>query len=291
MHGRNREGSWLRRWRLSLAALSGLALAAGAQAQERTTKTKYVDSLNFEIPIILRENPENIRELQLWASSDQGKSWQKVKTADPARKKIRMTAQNDSEWLFTMVFVDKTGRSTPADVERAAPHLRVMVDTSKPVVNLEAMPPRNENCGVRWSIDEASPDLESLKVELRTKKDPTWFQLKNVAPRLQGEVEWPCDPGDDYEVRVTLADRAGHSAVKNIEIAGMPGESVRGSKPAPPIAAREREYDRDWMPERPGMIKRSQAMKTAQREAPVGSADLKAEPLPGRRVVNAADEG
>ena len=99
--------------------------------------------------------------------------------------------------------------------------MRVYIDTTKPDIQLRPIrSAADKKVGVSWTIDETYPKLATMQLKLRTSKDPTWHELK--APQaIEGKMEWPTDPGDDYIVQLTLEDRAGNAATKTLDVAGI----------------------------------------------------------------------
>lgn len=235
MHG-SRE-TFALRWRRRAALLAGLSLGAGTGvfAQDAGPKSKevYVASRKFQIPVEIRKAVEQIKQLHLWMSHDQGQTWTKAETFPPTKKHLNFNAPTDGEYQFTLAYEKFDGSISPADVKTRPAGMKVYIDTTKPDIQLR--PIRNaadKKVGVSWTIDEAYPKLGTMQLKLKTSKDPTWHELK--APQaIEGKMEWPTDPGDDYVVQLTLEDRAGNTANKTLDV---PGYSESMPKPPGPLA-------------------------------------------------------
>jgi len=236
MDGRNQACRWRRgaAWAASLALWGGVASAQEGADSKRPSKEVYINKRDFEIPVVLNKSPDQIKELHLWFSADQGKTWEIKRTVPPTRKSFVFSAPSDGEYQFTLAHVKLDGTNVPADVKSKPAGMRVIVDTTAPDIRLKPMRlEANQHVGVSWTIDEPNPDLKTLQVKLKTKQERGWHEL-NVRQAIEGKIDWPTDPGDDYVVEVSLMDRAGNQGSKTLDISGYGGEPT--SRNLPPIA-------------------------------------------------------
>ena len=114
----------------------------------------------------------NIRELELYASSDQGRSWDQVGRELPSSSGFKYIAPADGEYWFQIRIVYKDGKMDPEHPYKGAPGPKVRVHTTRPVIQMFA--DRNgDQIAVRWDIRSDIPDPASLKLEYRT-ADTSW---------------------------------------------------------------------------------------------------------------------
>jgi len=92
-----------------------------------------VNKRTFQIPIHL-DRDEGIRELALYVSRDQGKTWEVAVKAAPTEKAFSFVAPADGEYWFTVQTTGRDGRLFPASVGGAPAALKVYVDTKAPAV-------------------------------------------------------------------------------------------------------------------------------------------------------------
>jgi hypothetical protein len=234
MHG-SRETLALR-WRRTAALFAGLSLGAATPlfCQESVRgKEVHIAKRDFEIPVELKKAPDQIKQIHLWVSADQGKTWDLMRSAPPTRKSFIFKAPTDGEYQFTLAHEKLDGSKVPADVKGRPAGMRVIVDTTQPEINLRQIRSADKKeVGVSWTIEEPNPKLSTLTLKLKTSKDPTWHELK--APQtIEGKMEWPTDAGDDYVVQLSLEDRAGNQASKSLNVAGYPGEDAPRRNPEP----------------------------------------------------------
>ena len=114
-----------------LAALSTLP-GANPPAANWPANPRFdsaVNLRNFNIPINVDPyRRQEIRDLVLMVSSDQGKNWSEAGTATPEQSVFAYNAPGDGLYYFNLVIVDRQGRR---DRPTSAPHPRVLIDTAK----------------------------------------------------------------------------------------------------------------------------------------------------------------
>jgi hypothetical protein len=94
--------------------------------------TVEIQARDFALPInVDRPREGNIRELVLYRSDDEGKTWTQEARAKPDARQFAVAVLNDGVYWFTVVVVDADGRQTPADPGQTTPGLKVRVNTLK----------------------------------------------------------------------------------------------------------------------------------------------------------------
>src|SRR5262245_34153399 len=97
------------------AACMLLAAAAGAPTS-LPPDVCAVKSAKFEIPIkVDPERKQEIRALELYVSTNQGRNWEMVGAASPAQSGFQFTAPVDGLYWFTVQTTDVQGRKEPPD--------------------------------------------------------------------------------------------------------------------------------------------------------------------------------
>lgn len=185
-----------------------------------------------------------IRELLLYVSADQGQTWQQHAVGVPDKDSFfTFSAPADGTYWFNMVVVDKGGRREPADIFKAAPALKVMFDTKKPVVNIASAQRVGDDVTVVWKVIEKNPDWSKFKLEYST-NGANWTPV-STRPEADGSAQFKVAGGGPLTVRVALTDLAlnvaeATSPVAGTAVAAKPmGELVTTSGqselPAPPM--------------------------------------------------------
>jgi hypothetical protein len=195
-----------------------LAVPAGAP------ETTYFNQRGFKIPVRLsNERRAEIQKLILYVSKDQGKSWECQERADPNTNAFIYMAQADGTFWFTIATVNARGEETPRDVLTSPPGQKVVVDTVKPVLRLQAER-RGEEVALSWNIEEDNPDLTSLQGEYQTPEGRS-FPIA-VVPDRQGQTTFRPGTAGDVTVRMKLKDRAGNEGEGVATV--TPGGSASG---------------------------------------------------------------
>ena len=96
----------------------------------------YSNQPAFRIPFVMEPGAGQLREVQLYASENQGQTWSYVASAAPEQRGFDYHADRDGLYWFTVRTIDLQGRAVPLTLQQTAPQLRVAIDTRKPNVTL-----------------------------------------------------------------------------------------------------------------------------------------------------------
>ncbi len=227
------------------------------------TDTFYIGQRVFEIPIGIKDpgRRADIKEVLLFLAGPDGKSWQPCGRATPDQPGFPFHASDDGSYLFKMGVIDlRTGKQEDGDSKC------IVVDTIKPVVQIQSAERQGDDVLVRWTVVEKNPNWATLKLEYLASDAPgaLWSGVALSAPE-SGQASFRVD-GPAIAVRLSIADLAKNdsgwveSPVKNaggMGIAAAGGSSGGGLPPlagdagsAPgPLPA---PVDRGWSPAPPG---------------------------------------
>ena len=146
----------MRKWSvlLVLVALCGFAArsAPGQEAVGGVVQSRY---RTFRIPFNVGVGAAQIRQVQLYLSTDQGQTWQPAAVAPPDQRYFRFVADRDGPHWFAVQTLDLDNRVNPPNMQGAQPSLKVMVDTVPPSVQLQALTPQADKVGIAWD----DPDI------------------------------------------------------------------------------------------------------------------------------------
>src|SRR6266436_1087854 len=148
-----------------------LSDSAGAPATlataQRAAPAPYVTKQNdVEIPFSVRPGatpqtqPTVVRVFVSW---DRGQSWHIYDERKPADRRFRFRAKQDGEFWFATQTIDGSGR--PDSPEPRAPQLRLIIDTQRPQLLVQAAVDDSGNVNVSWSAADANLIPTSLKIE------------------------------------------------------------------------------------------------------------------------------
>ena len=192
--------------RLAVLALLCLIGAGGLPRCQADSPVHYFADRTFEIPYSI--SPDRVfRQLHLFASTDNGRSYARVGSTSQREGNFVYTARSDGWYFFIVQVEELDGSTSPRNVNAAPPGMRVSIDTEKPLIQLRPVQPREGKVAVEWSLSDPSLELSSLRLEYRPAGSPRWLPL-NIRQLERAQFDW--DPAADgpYEVRLTVADRA-----------------------------------------------------------------------------------
>jgi hypothetical protein len=175
-----------------------------------------------------------LKQLRLYYSIDQGRTWHPGPSATPDQRRFSFLAEGDGFYLFAVQTTDTAGRNFPERMEGIDAGLRVVIDTMPPVIILRPLPPRGNEVGVAWEIRDDNPDLTSpdaVRLEYRVAGNSNWQPLY----RVPGTTQQYWSPGTSgvVEVRLRAFDRAGNSseAVTQVSLSNPGGFVAPGYSP------------------------------------------------------------
>jgi hypothetical protein len=227
--------------------MSTLTLAWLLAAAPLPADTMPVNARNFGIPIHIDQGRQSeIRELILFVSPDQGKSWQQNAVAGPEQAQFNFAAPADGIYWFTIAIVDQKGVRTPSDPTLGKPGLKILVDTVKPDIRLRAER-NNEDVIVNWDIQDDYAKVSTLKLEYRTTDSAAgaWSPV-SIPQETSGQVKFRPAGLGAVSLRMEVQDEAGNIGSAASEVGAAPTPISSLSTAAPPLSASPR--DGSWSP-------------------------------------------
>jgi hypothetical protein len=91
-----------------------------------------INHRSFQIPFHVDPGQRaRIRELELYSSTDRGRTWVQEATAGADQTSYRFCAPSDGEYWFRVAVVDTQGNRQPDDVAKAGAGIKIRVETKK----------------------------------------------------------------------------------------------------------------------------------------------------------------
>jgi hypothetical protein len=110
-----------------------VSLPAPAGSADAGSDVLRVDSRQLQIPVLVKPaQRDTIKELQLFASTDEGRTWQRVASLRPDGDAFRFVAPGEGIYWFSLRIVKNDGTAEPADVTLLPTALKVQVGASEP---------------------------------------------------------------------------------------------------------------------------------------------------------------
>jgi hypothetical protein len=194
----------------------------------------YSQMLVFRIPFHTDAGDRRIREVQLYASEDQGKTWQAVASARPGEKDFSFTAKREGWYWFAVRTVDQDNQGYPATMDGVPPRLKVCVDTQPPVVTLREVKSPTAAAAVEWDVRDDNLDTDSMRLEYRVAGTTEWRPL-GLQKEKTGQTSWNPGTNAPLEVRLSVRDLARNPGEAVIPL--TPSAPPKSDKPPPPDPA------------------------------------------------------
>ncbi len=213
------------------------ALACILAGSSTGADTYYINQQQIRIPISVDPARRNeIKEIHLFVSSDEGKSWNQQAVASPEQDAFSFFAPRDGIFWFSVCVVNQQNQREPNDPYSAPPHQKIVIDTMKPALRIRTADRQGDDVAVTWEIQDDHPDWASLRVEYRAAGAAAHQWIPSPAtPSPNGQTRFrPTIPGP-ITVRVQVQDLAGSFATAEADV--MAGANANMQLTSAPPAA------------------------------------------------------
>jgi hypothetical protein len=162
-----------------------------------------------------------LRDLLLFASYDQGKTYQQVAKVGPDAKEFLFRATNDGVCWLKVAVINRQGKQEPENVQQGPPDQRILIDTMKPVVKTFAAQRQGEDITLTWDILEDHFDPQAFRLEYQVKDNSAsfWIPVQATA-NLSGQQRFRPNHFGPLLFRLIAKDQAGNQSVAGAEVAG-----------------------------------------------------------------------
>lgn len=213
---------------MAMGAMTWACLLLAVHAGEPDTFP--MNQRGFQIPIRIKpESRSSIKEVVLFVSTNQGKSWEERARTTPDKEHFEFRALEDGVYWFSVAVVDMKGQQTPPDIYNAPVGQRVMVDTVRPDVRIQSADRDGDKVLVRWKVQEDHPDTTTLQMEYRAAEPATgtWTPVP-IMPGKE-EVTFTAPGPGALVLRVQMKDTAGNVGQADYSVAAASGVRPAGS--------------------------------------------------------------
>jgi hypothetical protein len=224
-----------------VTCLAVLALGQGLAHGQ----VEYLNQRECKIPIVLTDDPvrrAEIRQLFLFVSTDEGKTWRQEAVAAPTQEAFPFFAPKDGIYWFNVSIMDKNNQSDPPDVSAVPPAMKMVVDTRAPMVRIAGAERWSDQVSVSWELQDDNLDLASLHLEYRLADSPTWYMVPISPPTVTGQKRWTVSSPSALTLRLRVQDAAGNAGQMQRELPSDPyavrkvNSEPLPASPAPPAA-------------------------------------------------------
>lgn len=178
---------------------------------------------SFDIPFNVDDQDGRLIEVQLYVSTDLGKTWSLYARQSPQKRKIPFQSVGDGEYLFALKTLDRDRRLTPTGPP--FPTLRIAVDTQQPELQLRIDPDKDGRIAATWRANDANLNRQSVQLFYRIAApdapadwiavptgNPSEQDLASPAIHQDRVVWWPDTTANAIVVKAEVKDHAGNVA-------------------------------------------------------------------------------
>lgn len=217
-------------YQLFTGPLAGL-LILGLHAEDE----KHLPTPRFTIPVALApENQASLKEVLLFVSNNRGKSWDLHSRIKPGQDGFPFVAPSDGTYWFSVAVIDSKGNMEPRDIYKARVDQKIIVDTRKPDLVLDAEQ-RGSNTHLSWVASDENADLTSMRMDLVLDGTDQPIPIQ-INPSLRGSGHFSLPHNSSGTVRLIVQDKAGNQTTALRELGKASRVLVSGPNDLPSTA-------------------------------------------------------
>lgn len=159
---------------------SEISQPAASSSAPTNMGVSFLGYPKFKIPFNVDAGRNDLAEVQLWVSTDQGATWQMHGMAKPEEKQFEFRAAAEGIYFFSVQTVDQSGNSFPSQ----SPPLKVYVDTTKPETAIRADLNGQGQLVVDIRIADENLSQGTAALRVRTDRNADWqaVDVSNLVP-------------------------------------------------------------------------------------------------------------
>jgi hypothetical protein len=216
---------------LALLLLISSIQSVNAQPSPSKPKQLATNLKGFGIPFRINASDESFIEVQLYLSTDQGKTWRFHDRQSTDKAEFPFQAQGDGEYWFAIKTLNRNRQLIPEGKPNA--ELIIIVDTELPELSFDVSADAAGRIECRWKATDKNLKADSVQLAYQPigAAPDDW---KIVPVNLTGSVRngsysdqiawWPETTERSLNVRVSISDTAGNTVYqeRRINIAQSP---------------------------------------------------------------------
>lgn len=174
-----------------------------------------VNSLRCRLDFALDPIPGGIAEIEVWASSDGGKSWKSVGVSPDGKSPATVEFPGEGKYALAFVVRPMMGLASALPKPGEPPDGFIEVDTTLPVASLiDVKPGVGPDSGfllISWRAEDANLDEHGIAFWYATQSGGPWQMISDRVANV-GSYRWslPRKIASPIWVRMEVRDRAGN---------------------------------------------------------------------------------
>ena len=198
--------------------LEGEQLASPEGQRPRLTSSRRF-SLEYDVESV---GPEGIAEVELWGTSDGGRTWVKWGSDPDRQSPLDVEVSGEATYGFRIVIVGKSGLASNAPRDGDAADIWIGIDTTRPQARLlSAAYGQGEAAGkldIRWEASDANLSERPVTLLMGDSPDGTFSPIASGLPN-SGQYYWQFDPRSPRLIylRLEARDDAGNVTIDQLQ--------------------------------------------------------------------------
>ena len=169
-------------------------------------------TLNYELKDV---GASGVSGVELWCKQNDH-AWKKGEIVAQTSHSFTVEVKEEGLYGFTLLARNGSGVGQDAPAAGEQPQVWVMVDTTKPTVQIASVEighGKTPNVEIHWSAKDKNLGAEPVSIHYRTRTDGPW-QVIAQKVKNDGVHRWafPRDAGGQFFFKVEVTDRAGNVA-------------------------------------------------------------------------------
>ena len=164
------------------------------------------------------------KEIRLYLSMDQGKTWKLSRQANPQAGKFDFEASAPGEYWFAVRTLDGRNQLYPPSQVLTA-GLKVVVDATPPTLAIQLGQAQAGKVKMSWQANDPNLDISTLRLEYIQGGADRW-EMVSVVPQAKGQTAWSVPQGGFVAVRGQIFDRAGNVQQAQSQVRVEPAAAV-----------------------------------------------------------------
>lgn len=210
-------------------------------------------STHRRIAIAYEISPDSlpIESVELWCTGNRGSTWERCSTDEDRQSPIIHDVTADGLYGFFVIARNATGASSQVPAEGTAPHLWVLVDATKPVLQAHA-PQLTDVQGrwavqVRWSAVDTQFGPRPVSIDYLPADASDWIPVSTVPLLNTGRYDWTVPDGVQGRtaLRITVRDEGGNRVENESMVIDIPG--ARAPEPARERSLADAAEEPEWL--------------------------------------------
>ncbi|MFH1747316.1 MAG: tetratricopeptide repeat protein [Planctomycetota bacterium] len=210
----------MRSWPHILVA--GLILTSAAEAL--ADKPLYVPTRQVLLSYTVT-NSTTVTAVDLWVTCNGGQTWESTKNTSLDHGTLKHEVDRDGTWGFYLVLKNDNGSSCPPPEPGTPPHIRVVVDTLAPTLQVHPTesphsPTGGEMLSLRASLIDENLGTAGTRLFYRT-TDATEWRDGGIIEIQDSHLRWqiPTSLHGKVGLRVVATDLAGNRSIEELPAA------------------------------------------------------------------------